>query len=96
MQVIVIETADQLRVERKNVRKGQGRTLGEFSDRDGRGRERVAAYVARKRHTVVERRVDGDRLRADVRAIQDQLVGNPWDPKGTALHESVEKFARSA
>lgn len=84
MQVIVIETGDQIRVERKNVRKGQGRTLGVFSNRDGKGSERAAAYMERKRHTMVDRKVTGEAKRAaDLREIE-ALLG----PVGT--------FARGA
>ena len=57
MQVVVIE-GETFRVERFRAVKGKGRTLGEFSNQDGRGRERVAAYLERKRHILVDRIVE--------------------------------------
>lgn len=55
MQVVVIETPTTVLVMRKNAKKGQGKTLGEFSRADLRGWERASAYIARKGHTIVER-----------------------------------------
>lgn len=57
MQVKVVEQGKNapIRVLRANPKKGRGKTLAVFSNRDGRGAERVAAYVANQRHTITDR-----------------------------------------
>lgn len=64
MQVKVVEQGQNapIRVLRANPKKGRGKTLAVFSNRDGRGAERVAAYVANQRHTIMDRIVEGSKI----------------------------------
>lgn len=64
MQVKVVEQGQSapIRVLRANPKKGRGKTLAVFSNRDGRGAERVAAYVDNQRHTIVDRLVEGRKI----------------------------------
>ncbi len=72
MQVKVQTTDGKLIVTRARPAKGKGPTLAEFSDFDGRGRERVAAFLAERRHTVTEQAAG--RPRRTVVAAQAEMA----------------------